>query len=45
MMIAKLADQIIVREDADIQRIAEEIVRRILAAGGNMGGVSVADMA
>ena len=45
VMIAKLADQIIVREDADIQRIAEEIVRRILAAGGNMGGVSVADMA
>lgn len=45
VMIAKLADQIVVREDADIQRIAEEIVRRILAAGGNMGGVSVADMA
>lgn len=45
IMIAKLADQIVVREDADIQRIAEEIVKRILAAGGNMGGVSIADMA
>lgn len=43
--VAKLADQIVVREDADIQRIAEELVRRIRAAGGNMGGVPVADMA
>lgn len=45
VQIAKLADQIVVREDADIQRIAEELVRRILEAGGNMGGVPVADMA
>lgn len=43
--IAKLADQIVVREDADIDRIADALFRKIQAAAGNMGGVSVADMA
>ena len=32
--IAKLADQIIIREDADIDRITDGIVRKIIAAGG-----------
>lgn len=43
--IAKLADQIVVREDADIDRIADTLFRKIKAAAGNMGGVSIADMA
>lgn len=43
--IAKLADQIVVREDADIDRIADTLLRKIRAAAGNMGGVSIADMA
>jgi TP901 family phage tail tape measure protein len=43
--VAKLADQIVVREEADIVRIADELMRRIKAASGNMGGVPVADMA
>lgn len=43
--IAKLADQIVVREDTDIVRIADELMRRIKAASENMGGVPVADMA
>lgn len=43
--IAKLADQIVVREDADIDRIADTLFRKIRAAAGNMGGVSIADMA
>ena len=43
--IAKLADQIVVREDTDIVRIADELMRRIKAASGNMGGVPVANMA
>ena len=43
--IAKLADEIVVREDADIVRIADELMRRMKAASGNMGGVPVADMA
>lgn len=34
--IAKLADQIIVKEEEDIDRIAEEIVRKIIEAGINM---------
>lgn len=42
--VAKLADQIVVREEADIVRIADELMRRIKAASGNMGGVPVADM-
>ncbi len=43
--IAKLADQIVVREDADIDRIADTLLRKIRAAARNMGGVSIADMA
>ena len=43
--IAKLADEIVVREDADIVRIADELMRRMKAASGNMGGVPVANMA
>ena len=43
--IAKLADTIVVREDADIDRIAETLVRKLKAAAGNMGGVPVANMA
>jgi len=43
--IAKLADQIVVREDADIDRIADALLRKIKSASGNMGGVSVAGMA
>ena len=34
--IAKLADSIVVREDSDIDKIAEAIVRKIEAAAGNM---------
>lgn len=34
--IAKLADSIVVREDSDIDKIAEVIVRKIEAAAGNM---------
>ncbi|MCP1354667.1 hypothetical protein [Aneurinibacillus migulanus] len=34
--IAKLADQIIVREEADIDRIGEAIVRKLEEAGANM---------
>lgn len=45
VQIAKLADQIVVREDADIDRIADTLLRKIQAAAGNMGGVSIADMA
>lgn len=37
--IPKLADQIIVREAADIDRIGTAIARKLLAAGANMGGV------
>ncbi|MSS63183.1 phage tail tape measure protein [Velocimicrobium porci] len=43
--IAKLADTIVVREDADIDRIAERIVKRILEVSDNTGGVTIADMA
>lgn len=45
VQIAKLADQIIVREDADIDRIADALLRKIKAASGNMGGTSVGNMA
>lgn len=45
VQIAKLADQIIVREDADIDRIAEALLRKIKSASGNMGGVNIAGMA
>jgi TP901 family phage tail tape measure protein len=36
--IAKLADSIIVREDADIDKIGDAIVRKIKAANSNRGG-------
>ena len=45
VQIAKLADQIVVREVADIDRIADALLRKIKSASGNMGGVSVAGMA
>lgn len=41
----KLADTIVVREDADIEKIAEALVRKMKASAGNMGGVAVAGMA
>ena len=43
--IAKLADQIIVREDADIDRIADALLKKLQKAAMNMGGVSVGDLA
>lgn len=36
--IAKLADSIIVREDADIERIGDAIVRKLRMAKENRGG-------
>lgn len=36
--IAKLADQIVVREDADIDRIGDAIVRKLRQASSNRGG-------
>ena len=38
--IPKLADQIIVREDADIDRIGDAIAKKIMASRGNRGGMS-----
>ena len=38
--IPKLADQIIVREDADIEKIGDAIARKIIASKGNRGGMS-----
>lgn len=38
--IPKLADQIIVREDADIERIGNAIASKIMASKGNRGGMS-----
>ena len=40
--IAKLADSIIVREDADIDRITDSLVRKLIKAQDNMGVVSMA---
>ena len=37
--IAKLADSIVVREDADIDRIGDAIVRKLSAARSNRGGL------
>lgn len=34
--VAKLADQIIVREDADIDRIGEAVAKRVVQAARNM---------
>lgn len=42
--IPKLADTIVVREQADIDRIADRLARKLQAAAHNMGGVSVANM-
>ena len=38
--IPKLADQIIVRENADIDRIGEAIARKLIASKANRGGMS-----
>ena len=38
--IPKLADQIIVREDADIDRIGNAIAKKIMASKNNRGGMS-----
>lgn len=43
--IPKLADQIIIREDADIERIGEMLVRKLRTASGNMGGEYIGSMA
>jgi TP901 family phage tail tape measure protein len=43
--VPKIADQVVIREESDIDRIADALFRKIQAAAGNMGGVSVADMA
>lgn len=47
--IEKLADEIIVREDSDIERIADaaanRIVTKLLEVRNNMGGVELADLA
>lgn len=40
--IPKLADTIVVREDADVNRIADTLLKKIKAASGNMGGVNIA---
>lgn len=40
--IPKLADTIVVREDADIDRITDQLVRKLMKASGNMGSVSMA---
>lgn len=38
--IPKLADQIVVREDADIDKIGDAIAKKIMASRGNRGGMS-----
>ena len=38
--IPKLADQLVIREDADIDRLGDMLVRKIALASGNMGGLS-----
>lgn len=38
--IPKLADQIIIREDADIERIGDMLIRKLRTASGTMGGMS-----
>ena len=38
--IPKLADQIIVREDADIEKIGDAIAKKIMASKSNRGGMS-----
>ena len=36
----KLADQIIVREEADIEKIGDAVARRVIASRSNRGGMS-----
>ena len=43
--IPKLADQLVIREDADIDKLGDAIVRKIALASGNMGGGIVGSMA
>lgn len=43
--IPKLADQIVIREDADIDKLGDAIVRKVALASGNMGGGLVGSMA
>ena len=38
--IPKLADQIIVREEADIEKIGDAVARRVIASKNNRGGMS-----
>ena len=38
--IPKLADQIIVREEADIEKIGDAVARRVIASKSNRGGMS-----
>lgn len=40
--ISKLADQIVVREDADIDKIADKLARKLMKVADNMGSVSMA---
>ena len=40
VFIPKLADQIIVREDADIEKIGDAIAKKIMASKSNRGGMS-----
>lgn len=40
--VAKLADTIVVREDADIERITDALVRKLIKAKNNMGVYSMA---
>ena len=43
--IPKLADQIVIREDADIDKLGDVFVRKLALASGNMGGGTVGSMA
>lgn len=43
--IPKLADQLVIREDADIDKLGDAIVRKIALASGNMGGGTVGSLA
>lgn len=38
--IPKLADQIVIREDADIDKLGDVFVRKLALASGNMGGLN-----
>lgn len=43
--IAKLADSIVVHDEADIDKITDSLTRKLMSAAGNMGGRAVANMA